>query len=268
MLLVIALLAAASRSAQSQAPAECFDGGRAVQSLTASQLAAVNRGGAVVTTTDLSDHRWPRVCVYQYIDAQPEQSLAVLVDYPLRPSYIPDVKASNVVPPTADSTTKRVAYLIHVLLRINETDTLREVPHALDAPIGGYRLEWSSLFSSMAKSIAGSATFVPWRKDSTSAAGTLMIYQQLVEPGSSLAGLPFIKSRGIDAVRNAAVAIAHQVENERRSQPRQIEQQVAELRRTLSLPYHGVSGFTGRAGLLPFIRGRGPFATSTSKSFK
>lgn len=224
---------AGSPRLRNQAAADCFDGGHAVQSLSAGQVTAIAHGTAVLTTTDLPDHRWPRVCVYRFIDATPEQSLAVLVDYPLRPSYIPDVKASNVVPPTSDSVTKRVAYTIHVLLRIDETDTLREVARKLDAPSGGYRLEWNSLSSSMAKSIAGSATFVPWHNDSTSASGTLMIYQQSVEPGSRLASLPFIKSRGIDAVRNAAVAIARQIENERARQTGQLERQVAQLRATL-----------------------------------
>jgi hypothetical protein len=232
--LLLVASAGAAQAPRRSAP-DCFDDGRAVQALAARDLAAVARGDAVVTTTDLAGRRWPRVCVYRFIKASPEQSLAVLTDYPLRPSYIPDVRASNVVPATADSATKRVAYVIHVLLRIDEIDTLREVARRLAAPDGAYRLEWSSITSSMAKSIAGSATFVPWRNDSSSTMGTLMIYQQSVEPGSRLASLPFIKSRGIDAVRNAAVAIARQVEEERARHPRQLDEQVTALRRTLPL---------------------------------
>jgi hypothetical protein len=216
------------------AAVRCFDDGRAVQSLTPAQLQVVNRGEGVVATVDLPNHRWPRVCVFQFIAGSPETSLAVLVDYPLRPSYLPDVRVSRVVPATTDSVVKRVAYVVHVLLRVNETDTLRETVRALDSSTSGsYQLEWGGLTSTMAQSIRGSATFVPWHNESSGATGTLMIYDQTVEPGSRLAGLPFIKKRGIEAVRNTAAAIARQVETEVAQQPRRLETQVAELRRTL-----------------------------------
>lgn len=215
----------------------CFDDGRAPRALTQAQRSDVDRGEPVVVTIDLPNRRWPRVCVYQFIAALPEPSLAVLVDYPLRPSYLPDVRESKVVPQTADSLVKRVAYVVHVLFRLDETDTLREVVRTLDEPpAGSYQLEWTALSSTMAQSIGGSATFIPWHNDSTGVAGTLMIYDQAVEPGSRLASLPFIRNRGIDAVRNAAAAIARQVETEVARQPLQLERQVAELRRTLVHP--------------------------------
>src|SRR5690348_335834 len=108
--IVCALFAVASvgaASAQRQpGPPDCFDDGRVVPTLASRELAAIARGEAVVTTTDLPERRWPRVCVYRFVDASPEQSLAVLTDYPLRPSYIPDVKVSSVVPATTDSAAK------------------------------------------------------------------------------------------------------------------------------------------------------------------
>ncbi len=214
----------------------CFDDGRGVRALTADQLRIVNRGEAAVATADLPNRRWPRVCVFQFIAAPPEASLAVLVDYPLRPSYLPEVRRSNVVPPTTDSLVKTVAYVVHVLLGMNETDTLREVVRTVDRPAtGGYQLEWTGLTSSMAQSIRGSATFVPWHNDSSNVSGTLLIYDQTVEPGSRLASLPFIKNRGIDAVRNTARAIAQQVETELAQRPQQLDTQVSGLRRTLTL---------------------------------
>jgi hypothetical protein len=212
----------------------CLGDGNPDHLLTSAQQHDVNRSLTVVATMDVPGGQWPRVCVYRFVAANPEASLAVFVDYPLRASYIPDVRRSAVVPGTADSVAKRVAYVIHVILRVDETDTLREVVRSLDPPLaGGYQLAWTALTSSMAKSVNGSATFLPWHNDFTSSSGTLMIYDQTVEPGSRLAGLPFIKRRGIDAVRNATVAIAKQIENEVAAQPAQLARQVSELRRTL-----------------------------------
>lgn len=232
-------LAAASMPHSGALPVEesrsrCYADGLAARSLTQDQRTALNAGRPVVVTSDVPNHRWPRVCVYQFIAAAPEQSIAVFVDYPLRASYLPDVRQSTVVPPTGDSLVKRVAYVLHVVLGVSEIDTLREVVRPIGPPPNdGYQLAWTSLTSTMAQSVEGFATFVPWHNDSSGGAGTLMVYDQTVEPGSRLARLPFIRKRGIGVIRDAADAIARQVEKERAQQPAQLERQVAELRRTL-----------------------------------
>jgi hypothetical protein len=222
-------------TAQSGQPARalvtCFDDGRGVQALSSVQRAVIARHEPLVVTVDKPDRRWPQVCVYQFISATPEASTAVFVDYPLRPSYIPDVRESTVVPSSAESAVKRVAYVVHVFARMNEVDTLAERVSRLDAPAGAYRVDWHSLMSTMVTSIVGSATFVPFRNDASGAIGTLLVYDQFVEPGSRLAGLGFIRSRGIDAVRNAASAIARQVETESTSSPSALLRQITQLRR-------------------------------------
>ena len=216
------------------AGSQCFADGAAVHSLAQDQRSALDHGDPVVVTTDLPNRRWPRVCVYQFIAASPEQSIAVFVDYPLRPSYLPQVRQSTVVPATADSLIKRVAYVLHVVFRVDETDTLREVVRPVgESANAGYQLAWMALSSTMAQSVEGFATFVPWHNDASGVTGTLMVYDQTVEPGSRLARLPLIRKRGIAIVRDAALAIARQVEKECAHQPAQLERQVAELRRRL-----------------------------------
>jgi hypothetical protein len=209
----------------------CFDNGRGVQALSNVQRAVIGRHDPLVVTVDRPDRRWPQVCVYQFIAASPEASAAVFVDYPLRPTYIPDVRESSVVPATADSAVKRVAYVVHVFARMNEVDTLAERVHRLDVPAGAYRVDWRALTSTMVTSIVGSATFIPFRNDASGVIGTLLVYDQSVEPGSRLASLGFIRSRGIDAVRNAASAIARQVETESTTTPSALLRQLTQLRR-------------------------------------
>src|SRR5471030_2672253 len=114
MLLCCAALVVRGAGQPGAVAADCFDQGRGVDFLAPAQRAVVNRGEPLVITVDRADRRWPQVCVYQFISAAPEPSLAVLVDYPLRPTYLPDVQASTVVPATADSVVKRVAYVVHV----------------------------------------------------------------------------------------------------------------------------------------------------------
>ncbi|MDB4874930.1 MAG: hypothetical protein JWM41_1376 [Gemmatimonadetes bacterium] len=231
---LLCIATVAFRQSTGQAP-RCFDELRGAGAMSAAQHSAVVRGEPALFTVDRPDYRWPQVCVYQFIAAAPEASVAVLTDYPLRPSYLPDVRESNVVPATSDSAVKRIAYVIHVIARMTEADTLREAVHSLAGQFaGGYRLDWHMINSTMASSVDGSATFIPWRNDATGVAGTLMIYDQSVEPSSRLASLPFIKGRGIDAVRNTARAIARQVESETSRQPSQLQRQIADLRRGLA----------------------------------
>ena len=220
----------------SRAPATCFDEGRSIQALSAAQRAVVGRRDPLVITVDRPDRRWPQVCVFQFIVAAPEASAAVFVDYPLRPSYIPEVRESNVVPATADSALKRVAYVVHVFARMTEVDTLAERVRRLDVPAGAYRVEWRALTSTMVASIGGSATFIPFRNDVSGVDGTLLVYDQSVEPGSRLASLGFIRSRGIDAVRKAAAAIARQVESENTGNPAALLRQITQLRRQAGGP--------------------------------
>jgi hypothetical protein len=230
----VALTLAGARWSAAQT-SHCFDEARGATALAPAQHAVVVRGEPSLVTLDRADHRWPQVCVYQFIAASPEASIAVLTDYALRPSYLPDVRESRVVPATADSAVKRVAYVVHVIARMTETDTLREAVHAMTGQFaGGVRLEWHMITSTTAGAIDGSATCIPWVNDATGVYGTLMIYEQIVEPTSRLASLPFVKGRGVDAVVNTVVAIAKQVESEVGGHQAQLHRQIADLRRSLS----------------------------------
>ena len=74
------------------------------------------------------------------------------------------------------------------------------------------------------KAAEGEARFEPYRD------GTLLTYQNLVVPGSALAGIGFIRGRAQSEVEATARAIAARVVKERASDRPLLEQQVRQLR--------------------------------------
>src|SRR2546430_17552121 len=82
-------------------------------SLTASQRAAIEVGGAVQLLQSLPTSPWPRSIVFEFIDATPEECAAVLTDYDLQSTYTPRLKESHVVQRRSAVETD-VAYVVDV----------------------------------------------------------------------------------------------------------------------------------------------------------
>ena len=233
LFLPAALGALATRS--TSADHHCFSATHPPMAVSAEEREALDRGEMIlIDTIEIEDHSWPRVCTYKYIRADPETSIAIFTDYARQVDYIPRVIHSAVVPSTADSSIKHVAYVIDLPLARDEVDTMREEVRRLAGASAGYVLAWHALTSSGTNAIDGSATFVPWRNDSTGRNGTLMIYEQAVDPKSWVTRIWFIKRRGIAAVRDATDAIATQIEKEVATRPVSLTANIAEFRRTLA----------------------------------
>lgn len=203
------------------------------ETLSAAQRATFERGQPVQVLDPVPHLPWPRSRVYQFVDATPEQGAAVLTDYERQATYQPTVKVSRLVNrPSANEAVVHFVIDIPVL-----PDEAYDMWQQVTCRAGEYTVRWRALgdeASDAPARVSGSARFLPWGNTSTGATGTMLIYEQLVVPGSSLARLGFIRSRGIRASREAATNLARQIERERGSAPDLLETQVRQLRSVLS----------------------------------
>ena len=195
--------------------------------LNAEQLERFERGEAVQVLQALTDSPWPRSTVYQFIEATPEQSAAVLSDYALQSKYIPKVKTSRVLSTKNGETD--VEYVISIPIYPDEHSVSRQRVLVAGAE---YRVEWQTVVDSGAKGSVtkGSATFQPWTSKRTGKAGTLMIHDQSVLPASMFARVPMVRNKAIEASRDAAAAIAKQVAHEVKNDPARLQAQVSAMR--------------------------------------
>jgi hypothetical protein len=201
--------------------------------LSAEQLDRFERGEPVQILTALTDSPWPRSTVYQFIEATPEQSAAVLSDYALQSKYIPKVKTSRVL-----STKNRetdVQYVVSIPVYPDEHSVSRQRVVSSGAE---YRVEWHTVVDAAAKGSVtkGSAIFQPWTIKRSGKAGTLMIHDQSVVPASIFARVPMVRNKAIEASRDAAAAIRKQVEHEVKSDTQRLNAQVAAMRALLRSP--------------------------------
>jgi hypothetical protein len=194
--------------------------------LSASELADIRNGQQVLHTEDVAGAVWPKIYVYQKVDASPEEVEAVIADYELSPSYMPDIISCKIVQ-KVDPTTTDVETLWRVIITTEDISLRYKL--STDATLStsglGYRTDWTLIKASTTKSIEGNTRLAPFE------GGTLMGYYMFTVPGISLGGP--IARQAVKQVVSSSQAFATQVENERKSNPALLNQQVAHLRAAL-----------------------------------
>jgi hypothetical protein len=202
-----------------------------VTSLTDEQRVAVERGVPLQVLETVPQSSWPRSRVYQFIDAAPEEGAAVFADYERHPLFAPRVKSAHIVA-MPDSRTTVVHFVIDVPFYPDEQS---DISHRVTCRDSFYELAWHTIGDTTGKSTTnGSALFQPWDNKATGRRGTLFVYEQLVVPSSAFARLSIIRRRGIATSRDAARAVARQVERERVDDPRTLAAQRDRLRSALA----------------------------------
>jgi hypothetical protein len=185
--------------------------------LTPDQRAAVERGEPVQVLENVASSPWPRARVYQFIDATPEESAAVLSDYGHQAEYSPQVKSARVVRRPG-----RAEAVVHYVIDIPwYPDEESEIWHRISCRGDEFDIEWQDAPDAPApkSQTQGSARFLPWMNERTGKAGTLMVYEQLVVPSARFASVGFVKRRAIQTSRDAAKAIATRAEAQRVKNP-------------------------------------------------
>jgi hypothetical protein len=204
---------------------------QAVDELTAEQRATIDDGGQVFLTWDVSNSAWPRACAYQHIDAMPEEAAAVFTNYERHVAFIPKLRKST-ISRVIDPVTAEVDYILSVPIVADEHYTVR-AHLSTDNSGASYRTEWTLVRATSTKATEGSVRFEPHRSVRSQRDGTLMAYCNLVTPGSRLAKLGFIKSKGLALIRQTAGAIVSEVERQRAGSRALLDAELRTLRSAL-----------------------------------
>jgi hypothetical protein len=205
---------------------------RGYPALSASQRETVERGEPVQILEPVPALPWPRSIVFQFIEATPEECAAVLSDYDLQSSYVPRMRGSRVIRRAGNETD--VEYIIDIPVFADEKSVSRQ---RVSADNGEFRVQWHTVTSDTQPKgsvTTGLATFVPMKNGRSGRSGTLMVHDQTVIPASVFAKVPYVRNKAVASSRDAAKAIARQVERERAGNRDLLSTQIARLRQTLA----------------------------------
>jgi hypothetical protein len=201
-------------SATSHLPA-----GEIQDELSDAQLALIKKGSQIVLTEDVDGKPWPRVTIYAVVNASPEEVAAVFFDYEDNKSFVPNVLKSDISKKITACTTE-IDFGVNVPILPDEFYTVRNTIKMLSPE--HYRFDWKLVRAVHTKDSVGSFCMEPLE------GRTLIRYQNLVTPGSSMAGL--LRKTAISQMKDAATAIATRAEKLKTANPAQLNNQVEALR--------------------------------------
>jgi hypothetical protein len=201
--------------------------------LTPAEWTAVGQGEVVLHQWPVAEGPWPRLRLYRFIDASPEQSAAMFADYEHQTTYNVDLKQAT-IGRHLDSARTEVfyRYASNVPMVSDVTYTVLDQIHR--EPTDTYAITWRLVSCSKVRTTEGSAHFSPWKNAVTGQDGTLLVYDQLVVPAFFGASLGFVREKAIAAMRAAVDAIAVETLRERTSDRPVLDRQVAALRAALA----------------------------------
>lgn len=190
--------------------------------LDSAQKATLKKGSQVVVIEDIKGKPWPRVTIYKLVGATPEEVAAVFFDYEDNKSFVPNLLKSEISRRISPQSSE-VDYGVDVPILPDEYYTVRNTITRI-AP-DQYRIDWKLVRAVQTKDSVGSFRIEPYEDQ------TLICYQNLVTPGSSMAGL--LRKTAISQMKDAATAIAQRAETLKTRNPEQLKKQVEELRAAL-----------------------------------
>jgi hypothetical protein len=191
--------------------------------LTSAQRDIVKSGKQVMMTQEVEGKPWPRVKIYQVVAATPEEVAAVFVDYNNAKLYTPNLLKSEIVK-TTSPTVKEIDYGVDIPILPDEYYTAR---NTLSCPEKGvYRIDWKLLRAVQTKASEGCIRIEPFEDRA------LICYQNLVTPGSIMAGL--LRGKALEQMRETVAALAQRVEKQKTANSADLDREVKELRAALA----------------------------------
>ena len=162
--------------------------------------------------TDWDQSSWPRITVYRLVNATPEETMAVMWDFPLQPKYMTDTVVSSVVSANPTPNQAKVDYVVKLPIYGNTSYTVLDTISSYDKG-SSFKFGCQLVSGSMVKSIDGTALFEPHTlKDGSTV--TIMIYSSLIVP-KLIPASSLTTQAGIDSFKGTVNAIAKQVEQEK-----------------------------------------------------
>jgi hypothetical protein len=158
-------------------------------------------GQVVVLSEDVKGLPWPRLKLYQVVNASPKVVADLFTDYAAAPDYQPGMLAAKVIATNPDGT-KDVEYKVKMPVVQSVTYSVR---NTYIQKGNSYEVRWTLLRSPLAKSSDGSLRIEPYGKGQT-----LMCYTNLLVPITNLvAGL---KNQALNEAKTTVRAIKAEAE--------------------------------------------------------
>lgn len=195
--------------------------GSLIDELSAPQQAKVKGGQQVLVTEDIAGKPWPKITVYRAIKASPEEVAAVFFDYANAKDFVPNLLKSEVAQKVS-SNCYDVDYILDVPILPDEYYTIR---NTIKTAGSGYRADWKLVRAVQTKDTVGSLRIEPFGD------GSVICYQNLVTPGSGMAGL--LRGKAIDQMKETVAAIGTQVEKQKQTNAAGLAKQVKSLQTAL-----------------------------------
>ena len=189
--------------------------------LDSSGKSQVVDGKQLILTENIDGKPWPKIRVYQKVDASPEQVCAMFFDYENAKAFVPNLTKSE-ISKKYSTCSMDVDYEISVPLLPDEKYTVR---NSLTNASDSYCVSWKLIKAIQTKHSEGRIRMQPHED------GTVICYENLVVPNMPMAGL--LKGVAIDQMKTTVQSLVDQVEKERKSQPKVLDKQVEELRSAL-----------------------------------
>lgn len=182
----------------------------------------VKKGEQVSISEVIEGKPWPKMRIYRTVGATPEEVAAVFFDYENATAYVPNVLSSKISNRVAPCTLD-IDYGLDVPILPDEFYTTRNTVKIV-AP-DGYRIDWKLLRAVQTKDSVGSLRIESFDGKA------LICYENLVTPGSSMAGL--LKGTAVKQMNQTVEAIARRVESQKKSNPADLQREVEALRTAL-----------------------------------
>lgn len=193
-----------------------------VEDLNPKQLEDVAGGSQVLVLQEVEGHPWPRVQVYQKVNAKPEEVAAVFFDYQNAKSYVPKVIKSEVSRQISPCVAE-VDYGVDVPILPDEFYTARNT--LTSEPDGAYMITWSLVRALQTKASEGNLKIENWKD------GSMIRYTNFVTPSLGMAKL--LKKTAIDQMRNTVKSIAIHVEKQKSENPEGLQEKLRALESAL-----------------------------------
>lgn len=167
--------------------------------LSSDDQARVKSGRQIMTSEPLDGYPWPRVRVYQTVNASPREVMAIFFDYDNAKNFVPNCEKSA-ISKKINARTFEVDYLVNVPILPDEAYTvLNELSGSSDC----LRVDWRVLRATSIKESEGELVVEPLGR------GSVLRYTNLVKPGSRAAGL--LKGIALGQMKDTVNAIVNQV---------------------------------------------------------
>jgi hypothetical protein len=189
-------------------------------SLTPDQQNKVQNGQQVVVMQEAQGSPWPKLWVYQRVEATPEESAAVFADFELAQTYVENIKKSKISKRLAKNILE-VDYSLSVPVLADEDYTVTDKVTAYDGG-ASFLVEWNLVKATSTKSSTGYAKFERLGN------ATILAYYNFVVPGAFGSGL--VKDRAMKQVRDTVTATGKQIEKERTANRALLDKQIQSLR--------------------------------------